>query len=46
MHTTEFLKTNGIYIQESSLDANIQLGKNYNFSIETSNDLENWTIKY
>ena len=45
MHTTEFLKTNGINIQESSLSANINLGKNYNFFIETSTDLENWGDK-
>ena len=45
MHATEFLKTNGINIQESTLHANINLGKNYNFSIETSNDLDTWTLK-
>ena len=45
MHTTDFLKTNGIDIQESLPYANINLGKNYNFSIETSIDLENWGNK-
>ena len=45
MHTTEFMKTNGINIQESSPYADIHLGKKYNFSIETSIDLENWGNK-
>lgn len=45
MSTTEFLKPNGISIQESFLQANLKLGKNYNFTLETSSDLNTWTEK-
>ena len=45
MRATEFLKTNGINIQPNLLQANMKLGKNYNFSLETSKDLNSWTEK-
>ena len=45
MRATEFLKTNGINIQPNLLQANMKLGKNYNFSLETSKDLDSWTEK-
>jgi hypothetical protein len=45
MSTTEFLKPNGISIQEGFLQANLKLGKNYNFTLETSSDLNTWTEK-
>ena len=45
MRATEFLKTNGINIQPNLLQANMKLGKNYNFSLETSNDLDSWTAR-
>ena len=43
MRATEFLKTNGINVQSNLLQANIKLGKNYNFSLETSSGLNTWT---
>lgn len=46
MQTTEFLKTNGIITEPSSIQANAKLGKNYNFTLETSINLENWDNKY
>lgn len=46
MRATEFIKTNGINIQANLLQANIKLGKNYNFTLETSGDLDDWSYKY
>lgn len=45
MQATEFVKTNGINIQTNLLQANIKLGKNYNFTLETSSGLDIWTYK-
>ena len=45
MQATEFIKTNGVNTQANLLQANVKLGKNYNFSLETSNDLNSWVLK-
>jgi hypothetical protein len=46
MRATEFIKTNGINIQANLLQANIKLGENYNFTLETSGDLDDWSYEY
>ena len=43
MRDTEFLVTNGINLQSYPNQANIKLGKNYNFRLEITNNLDDWT---
>ena len=43
MRENEFLVTNGINLQSDPILTNIKLGKNYNFRLEITNNLNDWT---
>ena len=43
MRETEFLVTNGINPESTQIQTDIKLGKNYNFRLEISNNLDEWT---